>query len=129
MVANMYRLMTEDANSCYWVDFPNSRKTKLCNVAEQVMIAWPVNGGNLQGFINVHVQFMGETRGSFSAANMVDSITKLFKESASNGFAQAQGWPADKLEVKLTAQDAKCFRVDGTDYLRDAPWKEPNPKD
>jgi hypothetical protein len=120
--------MTENSDNCYWVGFSNLRKTKLCNVVEQVMLAWPINGGNLQGFMNVHVQFLGKTDGSFSADSMLEPIIKLFKKTASKDSAQVQGWPEHMLEIRVTAQDAKCFRI-GTNYIRDAPCMEPNPQD
>jgi hypothetical protein len=42
MVAAMFKLMTEQDTNCYWVDFQDSRKTKLCSIGQQVLVAFPV---------------------------------------------------------------------------------------
>jgi hypothetical protein len=42
MITAMFRLMTEVDSNCRWVDFKNSRKTKLCAVARHALVAFPM---------------------------------------------------------------------------------------
>jgi hypothetical protein len=37
----MYQLMTQLESNCHYVDFKGSRRTKLCSVAREVLLAFP----------------------------------------------------------------------------------------
>jgi hypothetical protein len=64
----LFRLVTDVEESCYDIDFPMSRKTKMCNIPRSASVGFPVNedhpGGNtieVQAMAAVQVFFSGPT--------------------------------------------------------------------
>jgi hypothetical protein len=124
LIADIYRLMTEQESNCYYIDFPNSRKTKMCNVGAEVMIAFPTNGGPIIGIIHVTVTFNGKTKeGTFNNnGNMTCAIAGHFQKHTEPELSKVLGWPEEKMYVYVTGQKTpECMGVH-KDYKYGDTW-------
>lgn len=90
--------MTDQEENCYIVHFPGSRATKMCNVGKQVLVAFPINGGQVQAVVKVDVMFNGQNlEGKWNCEKTVAPVNQLFRDSYRPDVSKAMGWPEDKI--------------------------------
>lgn len=122
----MYKTMTEVSENCYTHDFEGSRRTTLCNVGKQVLVALPINRGKVQAVVKVDVMFNGKTEaGKFDCAKTVPRVLEDFKATRQAEIGQFNNWGEDKI-VPLPM----CAVDDCLDWYqpdKNGQWKE-NPK-
>jgi hypothetical protein len=105
-------MMTDDPANCYDVDFPGSRKTKMCNIGKQLIIAFPTNGGDVQARLDVSIQFNGETKeGSWNPNNIEGPIKNYFDEEVKDALENAMQWPKEKIVLRTSSQPEGCFNT------------------
>jgi hypothetical protein len=119
--------MSEDSNNCYQVDFPNSRKTTMCNVATHLLIVFPSNRANVQGRLNIQLEWNGKTHeGKFNCDTALPVIADHFKKA--EGFrprmAYMMNWNWAKTLLYNTCQRDTCFDTYSR-YAVAKPWEEP----
>jgi hypothetical protein len=114
MVADIYKMMTDDPANCYDVDFPGSRKTKMCNIGKQLIVAFPTNGGDVQARLDVSIQFNGDTKeGSWNPDNMEGPIKDYFDNEVKDVLGNAMQWPKEKIVLRTSSQPEGCFNTKG----------------
>jgi hypothetical protein len=122
-VASIYKTMTEVDENCYTHDFEGSRRTTMCNVAKQVLVAMPINGGKIQAVVKVDVQFNGKTEGGkWDCAKTLPRVLEDFKTTRQAEIGQFNNWGEDKI-VPLPM----CANDDCLDWYRpdkNGEWEE-----
>ena len=80
MMARAFQKMTETPRNCYKADFDEGqgggRGLWFCNVASQVMIAYPINGGPMQSLLKLTLEWDRPTdQGKYKCDEITQSNT------------------------------------------------------
>jgi hypothetical protein len=126
----MYRLMADDNGNCILVDFPDSRRTKLCDVAKHVLVVFPANDERaVQVRLNVKLELkwtsdMLMDAGQYHCQNSLPAIADHFKTKSKHKIAKAMSWDANKMPLFMSCQKESCFDT-RAGYNAGKPWREP----
>lgn len=101
--------MTVVPDNCYGVDFPGSRRTTMCNIAKQLLIAYPVNGGSVQSVAKFDLKFSGKTEeGGFHCPRTVEAVHEHLQNSPHmSELSKMTNWPIDKIIPQVACIDYK----------------------
>jgi len=119
--------MVEQEHNCYYVDFKDSRKTRLCNVPRHVLVIIPSNGEdrNVEVRLNVLVEFNGKTlHGEWYCDKSLPTITQYFKQETLPKISKIMGWSTNKIWIYTSCQEDNCFDTRERYYIG-KPWVEP----
>jgi hypothetical protein len=96
----------------------------MCNVAKHLLIVYPSNRENVQGRLNIKLEFNGKTNeGEFNCDRALMPIADHFKDGLRHKVAQIINWNWGKTLLYNTCQRESCFdKKDG--YSPGKPWKE-----
>ena len=114
MVAAIYQLMTQQDANCYFVEFENSRRTKMCNVAQQVLVAFAIDSSDDEPdslFIATVTSTASQTEGNFICNDpLKDSISSHFKNTVRAKFASSTGRKEEEVGARVHCVEDKCVR-------------------
>lgn len=132
LIANAYRLIAEDPLNCYEVNFPNSRRTTMCNVASHMLVVFPVTSKNerVMARVNIVVGFNGASvEGDFKCEMSLGPINDFFHSTALPNIGRVMGWDTRDTRLFMSCQKESCFDVDKDIYIEKKSWKEPKQYD
>ena len=100
----------------------------MCNVAKQLLVAYPINGGPVQAIGKVDLHFFGTNyKNNYDFGKTVDVVRDHFhKSSFKADIAQETGWPIDKIVPQVASIDTKlewCC-LDWYNAMKNQPWQE-----
>ncbi|KAI8943274.1 hypothetical protein NX059_001294 [Plenodomus lindquistii] len=114
-IAAMYQFMTEEPDNCYNIDFKGSRRTTLCNVAQQTLVAYPVVGSNknLSVFYVVSVNYSRDYNvGTFEGSSAIGTVKNWFDEYSRAKFGRAVGTADKNIVARVNWVGKQCFLPD-----------------
>jgi hypothetical protein len=126
LIANIYRLATDNPANCYTVNFESSRRTTVCNVPTDVLVVWPARGkAPVQARVNIRLFFNGKTEfGNVDCNGGLRNIAWYFKDNIRPSMAKVMGWAENKIRLFNSCQKQECFD-NCKDYAPEKPWVEP----
>ncbi len=131
LATDMYKLMTETEDNCYYVNFPHSREYRICQIYSNVLVAYPTNGGvnggviggKSQGLLNVEIKFSKKTYPSNSNCdNVRQSVDKSFRSDYQSAIAKVLGWNAADFTPYVSCPQMNCFST--KNYKQGQPFED-----
>ena len=115
--------MTVQGDNCRYYNFPHSRPTYMCSVASKVELAFPLNGGVIQGVLNVELDWSKKTnQGSFKCeGNTEGNVDAMMWTDYRGPLSSAMGWPEKQLLPFVFCTNDNCFKQD---LKISEPWHE-----
>ncbi|KAH7092312.1 hypothetical protein FB567DRAFT_516992 [Paraphoma chrysanthemicola] len=116
--------MTQVESNCYYVDFKGSRKTRLCNVADSVLVAFPFKKSTdvprTLFIATVQSSVVGEVGGTYKCSDEMKSrITEAFNTlSYQQRFANFVGGWKDHVGLRVNCVEHECM------VPKDDKWKK-----
>ncbi|XP_014552359.1 hypothetical protein COCVIDRAFT_110552, partial [Bipolaris victoriae FI3] len=112
IVARVFELMTMQGNNCLFHDFPWSRRTLLCSVADKVELAFPINGGLIQGVLNVELIWSKKTgKNTFTCqGNTEGDVDAMMWTDFRDPLSEAMAWPAKQILPFVFCVEDNCFK-------------------
>ncbi|KAL6166153.1 hypothetical protein ACJQWK_07513 [Exserohilum turcicum] len=123
IVARIYELMTLQSSNCRYTNFPNSRSTLMCSVASKVELAFPINGGLIQGVLNVELIWSKHTKeGSYTCEGDTEgNVDAMMWTDYRSRISNAMSWPEKQILPFVYCTDPDCFNQN---LKLDEPWHE-----
>jgi hypothetical protein len=106
-VAGIYKTMSERPENCFQVDINGSRKTTLCNVSSQVLVAFPAPVGFTTGVQTLFIANLYYNRKSDAGKLNCDASVKAAGEWFNNN-AKKQLAGAAGVDVKDVYPRVNC---------------------
>ncbi|CAN9204164.1 unnamed protein product [Alternaria alternata] len=133
MMARAFQKMTETPRNCYKADFDEGqgggRGLWFCNVASQVMIAYPINGGPMQSLLKLTLEWDRPTdQGKYKCDEITQSntirdwVSRPFlndyyllggkrQDAFKKEIAKLHNWNADKIAPYTSCLWNHCFNT------------------
>lgn len=93
MLADMVDMMTERLETnCHWVNFKNSRKTRLCNIAKRALLVFPLHTKEPDTMFIATFHNDGPSSGKFVCDHALQrNIFDHWRDNYLDGFAATVG--------------------------------------
>lgn len=89
----------------------------MCNVAKQVLVALPINGGTVQSVVKVDVRFNGRTEaGKWDCQKTLPRVIQDFRATRQAEIGQIHGWGENNIVPLAMCAPDECLD-----------WWKPNP--
>ncbi|KAF2845621.1 hypothetical protein T440DRAFT_522506 [Plenodomus tracheiphilus IPT5] len=110
-IATMYQIMTEEPDNCFNIDFKGSRRTTLCTVAQQTLVAFPVVEGSkvLDAFYVVSLNYNKKIDSIFNGKSALGTVRNWFTDNGKARVATAVGIHRDDMNVRVNWVEKQCF--------------------
>lgn len=111
-ISQMYHIMSDEPENCYNIDFKGSRRTTLCSVAQQALVAFPVvpNSKVLGTLYIISLYYNRKLdNNSFNGRSALGTVKNWFDDSAKAGLARAMGVQAGNVVSRVNWVDNRCF--------------------
>jgi hypothetical protein len=91
--------MTLQGDNCRYYNFPNTRPTYMCSVANKVELAFPINGGVIEGVLNVELAWSKDTKqDTFKCqGNTEGDIDAMMWTDFRRPLSEAMTWPEKQI--------------------------------
>ncbi|KAH9866316.1 hypothetical protein J1614_008882 [Plenodomus biglobosus] len=111
-VAQMFQIMSEEPDNCYNIDFKGSRRTTLCSVAQQILVAFPVIGDG-RVLSTLHIISLNYNRkinaGTFNGKSAIGTVKNWFDDNGKAKFAKAVGADKSSIVARVNWVEQHCF--------------------
>lgn len=114
MLATMVSVMTEQDENCRWVDFKNSRRTRICNIAHRALVAVPMKDGKSDPYTVFIATFKPDDKFEEDGLHCNEPLRKrvydFFHTSAKHKFMKAtSNFPKGYMDAHVKCQeDEEC---------------------
>lgn len=115
--------MTMQGDNCRYTNFPKSRPTYMCSVANKVELAFPVNGGIIQGVLNVELAWNKKTgKDTFKCkGNTEGDVDAMMWTDFRGPLSDAMSWPEKQILPFVFCANDDCFKQN---LKPNEPWHE-----
>lgn len=107
--------MADQPDNCYEVNFPNSRRTTLCNVPMHMFVMIPAVNGDFPLSVvrvNMKLKFNGmSTEGDFPCQKSLTPIAELWRDKAAANFNKVLQIHNPDYNLYVSCQKESCFDV------------------
>ena len=115
IIARIYELMTLQPSNCRFIHFPamfTTLPTYMCSVADQVELAFPINGGVIQGVLNVKLEWSRKTKeGTYTCEGDTEAdVDAMMWTDFRDDIAKDMNWSEKQILPFVYCTDAPCLR-------------------